>query len=78
MTTHPTCSSTTSAAASAASAWTLATARGTATLSVHPFAPLSMSDREAVTVEGAGLLDFLAPKAEHDVRIADPTRPRPA
>ncbi|WP_327581540.1 hypothetical protein OHA25_36925 [Nonomuraea sp. NBC_00507] len=43
-----------------AATWTFATADGTATLTVHPFAPLSAPDRDALTVEGGGLLDFLA------------------
>jgi hypothetical protein len=55
-----------------AATWTFATAQGAATLTVHPFAPLSASDREALTVEGGGLLDFLAPKASHDIRFTAP------
>ncbi|MDX3226012.1 winged helix DNA-binding domain-containing protein [Streptomyces sp. ME19-01-6] len=52
-----------------AATWTFATAHGTATLTVHPFAPLSAPDREALTVEGGGLLDVLAPDASHEIRF---------
>jgi hypothetical protein len=55
-----------------AATWTFATARGTATLTVHPFAPLSASDREELTVEGSSLLDLLAPKASHEIHFAGP------
>ncbi len=55
-----------------AATWTFATAQGAATLTVHPFAPLSTSDREALTVEGGGLLDLLAPKASHEIRFTAP------
>ncbi|MFD0580586.1 hypothetical protein [Dactylosporangium darangshiense] len=39
---------------------------------MHPFAQLSTSDREALTVEGSELLDLLAPKAAHDIRFTEP------
>jgi hypothetical protein len=55
-----------------AATWTFATAQGAATLTVHPFAPLSASHREALTVEGGGLLDLLAPKASHEIRFTAP------
>jgi hypothetical protein len=55
-----------------AATWTFATAHGAATLTVHPFAPLSASDREALIVEGSGLLVLLAPKASHEIRFAAP------
>jgi hypothetical protein len=56
-----------------AATWTLDTTRDMATLSVRPFAPLSASDRDALTVEGGGLLDFLAPTARHEIRFTTPT-----
>lgn len=52
--------------------WTLDTARGAATLTVHPFAPLSAAHREALTLEGGGLLDLLAPGAAHEIRFVTP------
>ncbi|GAA4251801.1 hypothetical protein GCM10022255_045820 [Dactylosporangium darangshiense] len=55
-----------------AATWTFATAQGAAILTVHPFAQLSTSDREALTVEGSELLDLLAPKAAHDIRFTEP------
>jgi hypothetical protein len=56
-----------------AATWTLTTTRDTATLGVHPFAPLSAPERDALTVEGSGLLNFLAPKARHDIRFTAAT-----
>ncbi|MBQ1028884.1 winged helix DNA-binding domain-containing protein [Glycomyces sp. NPDC047369] len=56
-----------------AATWTFTTARGAASLTVHPFEPLSAADREALTTEGSELLDLLAPKASHEVRFAAPT-----
>lgn len=55
-----------------AATWTLAEAQGTATVTVHPFAPLSVSDRDALTAEGGGLLNFLAPSARHEICFTDP------
>ncbi|RVX41287.1 winged helix DNA-binding protein [Nonomuraea polychroma] len=55
-----------------AATWTFGTAHDTATLTVHPFAPLSARDRDALTVEGGGLLDFLAAKASHEIRFTAP------
>jgi hypothetical protein len=52
-----------------AAAWTFTTAQGKATLTVNPFAPLSASDREALTIEGGSLLDLLAPKTSHEIRL---------
>ncbi|TDC67069.1 winged helix DNA-binding domain-containing protein [Micromonospora sp. KC207] len=52
-----------------AATWTFATAQGATTLTVHPFAPLSASHREALAIEGGGLLDLLAPKASHEIRF---------
>jgi hypothetical protein len=53
-----------------AATWTLATGKGTATLTVHPFARLSTADKQALTAEGAGLLTFLAAGSTHDIRFA--------
>jgi hypothetical protein len=55
-----------------AATWTFTTARGTATLTVHPFAPLTAPDRDALTAEGSGLLDFLAPDTSHEIRFTAP------
>ncbi|MEV0144529.1 MULTISPECIES: crosslink repair DNA glycosylase YcaQ family protein [unclassified Nonomuraea] len=57
-----------------AATWTFATVRGAATLTVHLFASLSAPDREALTVEGGSLLDFLAPEASHEIRFTAPGR----
>ena len=56
-----------------AATWTLDTTRDMATLRVRPFAPLSAFDRDALTVEGGGLLDFLAPTARHEIRVTGPS-----
>ena len=56
-----------------AGVWTLNRARGTATLTVRPFARLSAVDRDAVAAEGADLLAFAAPEDTPDVRF-DPPR----
>ena len=54
-----------------AGTWTLATAWGTATLTVHPFGKLSAAAREALTIEGGSLLRFVAAGASvHDVVFA--------
>jgi hypothetical protein len=55
-----------------AAAWTFTTAQGKATLTVNPFAPLSASDREALTIEVGSLLDLLAPKTSHEIRLTAP------
>lgn len=56
----------------AAASWTFAAAAGRATLTVHPFAPLSASHREELTAEGGGLLRLLAPAASPELRFAEP------
>ncbi|MEV4183697.1 crosslink repair DNA glycosylase YcaQ family protein [Streptosporangium canum] len=64
-----------------AATWTFTTAHGTATLTVHPFAPLTTPDHDALTAEGGGLLAFLAPNTSHEIRFADrraACRPRSA
>ncbi|MEV0149973.1 MULTISPECIES: hypothetical protein [unclassified Nonomuraea] len=38
------------------------------------FAPLSAPDRDALTGEGSGLLDFLAPDTSHEIRFTVPGR----
>ena len=55
-----------------AATWTFTTAHDTATLTVHPFAPLTAPDRDALTAEGGGLLDFLAPDTSHEIRFTAP------
>lgn len=51
-------------------AWRVVRARGTATVEVTPFTPLTGTDAEEVTVEGLQLLRLLAPEHDgHDVRI---------
>lgn len=57
-----------------AGTWKIARERGTATLHVEPFAPLSGPDRAAVEEEGAGLLAFAAADAHaHAVQLSYPT-----
>jgi hypothetical protein len=48
--------------------WKITRSGGTATLSIEPFAP--PPDPDALTAEGARLLDFAAAGEAHDVRIA--------
>ncbi|GIH24197.1 hypothetical protein Aph01nite_25070 [Acrocarpospora phusangensis] len=48
--------------------WRIARARGTATMRVKPFTPLSPAVRAEVEREGAGLLAFTDPTAVHDVQ----------
>lgn len=53
-----------------AGTWTIERARGSATLVVTPFGPLSGADREAVEDEGSALLAFAAAEADdRDVRV---------
>ena len=53
-----------------AGTWTIERARGSATLVVTPFGPLSGADREAVEDEGSALLAFAAAEADDgDVRV---------
>jgi hypothetical protein len=47
-----------------AGTWEVVRDGGTATLRIHPFAPLSAADRDALETEGAGLLLFHAPEAK--------------
>lgn len=49
--------------------WKLVRERGTTVLTVRPLIPLSARERTAITEEGAGLLEFHAPGAHHDLRI---------
>jgi hypothetical protein len=56
-----------------AGTWTTSVARGTATLTITPFARLSNVDAEALTVEGESLLRFLTDgKPALDVRFVEP------
>lgn len=47
-----------------AGTWRVATRRKAALLTISPFAPLTTTDRDALTDEGERLLAFMAPKAE--------------
>lgn len=49
--------------------WRIGRTRGSATLTVTPFAPLSASTRDAVEAEGIRLLAFAEPDAAADVRV---------
>ncbi|TQL87988.1 winged helix DNA-binding protein [Actinoallomurus bryophytorum] len=51
--------------------WKLTRARGTATLTIEPFA--SLPDPGAVTAEAARLLEFAAAGDTHDIKIAEVT-----
>jgi hypothetical protein len=50
--------------------WTLVRERGAATLAVHPHRRLTDDEAAAVTAEAAGLLEFAAPGADREVRMA--------
>jgi hypothetical protein len=50
--------------------WKITRSRGTATLTIDPFAPLPGDDTTALTTEGARLLEFAAPDEAHQVRFA--------
>ncbi|WNV89844.1 winged helix DNA-binding domain-containing protein [Umezawaea sp. Da 62-37] len=41
------------------------------TLTISPYVGLSTKDKDALVREGLALLDFLAPRHDHDVRFAD-------
>jgi hypothetical protein len=49
--------------------WKIARTANAATLDLTPFAPLTSSDEEALTAEGAALLAFTDPDATHDIRV---------
>jgi hypothetical protein len=53
-------------------AWKIKRAKGVATLSVTPFAPLTISDRQAIEAEGAQLLGFAASGLTLAIEIAPP------
>lgn len=54
--------------------WSIARARGAATLDIDLFAPLSAAQRAETQTEAARLLAFAAPEADrHDIRLHDPT-----
>lgn len=52
-----------------AGAWKIARARGRAALNIEYYDSVAASDRVALEEEGARLLTFLAPGAEHDLRV---------
>ncbi|MBM7786491.1 winged helix DNA-binding domain-containing protein [Tenggerimyces flavus] len=52
-----------------AATWTLATAKGTATLTVRPLRKLTKADRQAIEPEALALLAFAQPDSTHEVRI---------
>ncbi|SEG93473.1 Winged helix DNA-binding domain-containing protein [Nonomuraea solani] len=49
--------------------WTVTRAKGTSTLNVHPWVPISVMDE--VEEEGRRLLEFLAPDDKHDIAVFD-------
>ncbi|MFG1862665.1 winged helix DNA-binding domain-containing protein [Microbispora bryophytorum] len=51
-------------------AWKLDTHRTSATLEIDSFWPLSAAERAEVEAEGTRLLEFAAPGAAHDLRVA--------
>ena len=51
-----------------AGTWRVDRVGGRATLAMTPWAPIGPADRSAVEVEAAGLLRFVAPEDDHDVR----------
>jgi hypothetical protein len=51
-----------------AGTWRVDLDAGRATLAIAPWAPIGPGDRTAVEAEAAGLLDFVAPDDNHDVR----------
>lgn len=53
-----------------AGVWRLATARGTATLTIEPWVPVGRPDRRALEAEAGRLLAFAAPGDTHDVHFA--------
>ncbi|MGC5015145.1 winged helix DNA-binding domain-containing protein [Streptosporangium sp. DT93] len=55
-----------------AATWATARERGTTTLTVTPFAPLTARHRDEVEAEGGRLLRFLAPADTHAVRVTAP------
>ncbi|HTG68534.1 MAG TPA: winged helix DNA-binding domain-containing protein [Candidatus Udaeobacter sp.] len=51
--------------------WKIEQARGSAALIIHPFEPLRQTDRDALAVEGAKLLEFAADSSStHDIRFS--------
>jgi len=50
--------------------WTITRARDLAVLEVRPYRPLGVAGQDAVGAEGSRLLEFAAPAAAHDVRVA--------
>ena len=56
--------------------WRTERSPGAATLVIEPFAPLPARDADGVVEEGARLLGFIAPGADHDVRLHPADRAR--
>jgi hypothetical protein len=57
----------------AAGIWRVTRSRGTATVTIEPFEPIRMGDRDAVVAEAQRLLEFAAPDTPaHDVRFEQP------
>ena len=55
-----------------AATWRIERSRGSAALVITPFRRLPRGEREPLLEEARGLLGFIAPGADHDVRIAPP------
>jgi hypothetical protein len=51
-----------------AGTWRVDRVAGRATLAIAPWTAIDPADRRAVEAEAAGLLDFVAPGDDHDVR----------
>jgi hypothetical protein len=51
-------------------AWTLKRQRGVATLRIEPFRPLTATERNALSDEGAALLAFVVESGVHEIQLA--------
>jgi hypothetical protein len=52
--------------------WKIVEAKGTATLTLQPFAPIGRKDQAALAAEGRALLKFASGKSRHEVAFAAP------